>query len=140
MRLHFAAVPVLDSAEAEDGLNAFLASHRVVAIERYLVTDGPRSVWAVCVSYTDGAHTANPPTPGRKERVDYKEVLDPATFAVFARLREARKALAERDGRPRRRPRRRRACLGLGPFPARGVVLPSAGQGCLPPSRRRGRR
>lgn len=61
--------------------------------------DGANSFWAVCVAYLDG------PTPtasrkGGRQRIDYKEVLPPAQFKVFARLRELRKALAERDGVP----------------------------------------
>jgi len=36
----------------------------------------------------------------RKERVDYRETLTPEQFAVYARLREARKRIAERDGVP----------------------------------------
>lgn len=36
----------------------------------------------------------------RVGKVDYKEVLNADDFAVFARLRELRKQLAERDGVP----------------------------------------
>lgn len=34
MRFHFAAIPLLDSAAAERDLNSFLASHRVVSLDR----------------------------------------------------------------------------------------------------------
>ncbi len=100
MRLHFATVPVFSGTQAAEAeLNAFLASHRVDSVDRQLVVDGPRSAWAICVAYVDG------PEPGskaasKKGRVDYREVLPPEQFQVFARLRELRKKLAEREGVP----------------------------------------
>lgn len=97
MRLHFVTVPVFETAAAEDELNQFLASHRVLAVERALVNDGPRSVWAVCVSYLPAGGSA---LPIKKGRVDYREVLAPPEFALYARLRNLRKTLAERDGVP----------------------------------------
>ncbi len=54
MRMHFICVPVLDGGAAEGELNRFLASNRVLAVERQLVVDGTRSAWAVCVSYVEG--------------------------------------------------------------------------------------
>lgn len=35
-----------------------------------------------------------------KQRVDYKEVLSPEDFALFAKLRDWRKATAEQEGIP----------------------------------------
>lgn len=102
MRLHFVSVPVLASAASEDELNKFLGSHRVVAVDRQLVPDGSRSAWAVCVAYVDGAPAAAagaPDATGQK-RVDYREILPPAEFQVFAKLRDLRKKVAEHDGVP----------------------------------------
>lgn len=102
MRLHFITVPIHGSTAAEDELNQFLSTHRVVAVDRHLVADGPRSVWAICVSYVDGVAptTMLADANGKKARVDYREVLPDAEFQVFARLRNLRKELAERDGVP----------------------------------------
>jgi hypothetical protein len=106
MRFHFAAIPVHGGADAEQALNAFLSSHRALNVERHLIADGVQSVWAICVSYIDTASPAPTGTgasrggPGRKERIDYREVLDEAAFARFARLRAWRKLAADRDGVP----------------------------------------
>jgi superfamily II DNA helicase RecQ len=103
MRLHFVTVPLVDPAPAEAELNAFLAAHRVMAIDRQLVVDGSRSVWAVCVVWTPGATPAPADAPKKASagtRIDYREVLPEAQFAVFVRLRDLRKALSERDGVP----------------------------------------
>lgn len=105
MRLHFLTIPIHGSAAAEDELNIFLGSRRVVAVDRHLVPDGMRSAWAICVAYVDGSPVAASTSsgtadPGGKKNVDYKEILPPADFAVFAALRELRKKLAQRDGVP----------------------------------------
>ena len=101
MRLHFATVPIHDGAAAEEELNRFLATHRVVAIERQFVANGDRSAWAVCVSWvTTPGREEGAAGDGRKARTDYRELLSAEEFAVFVKLREARKALAERDAVP----------------------------------------
>ena len=70
MRFHFASIAVEDSGEAERELNTFLATHRVLGVERHLVPDGPRSRWAICVTYTDApaAPTARPAPGARRGR------------------------------------------------------------------------
>lgn len=55
MRLHFATIPIHDAQGPAAELNRFLASHRVLSVDRQLVQDGPRSAWAVCVAFVDGA-------------------------------------------------------------------------------------
>lgn len=48
MRLHFICVPVFDDGKAQAELNRFLATHRVVAVDRQLL-----AFRAVCASYAD---------------------------------------------------------------------------------------
>lgn len=50
MRMHFVAIPVLGNADMERELNQFLATHRVLSVDRHLVDNGAASVWAICVS------------------------------------------------------------------------------------------
>lgn len=97
MRLHFAHIPAQSPAEAEAELNGFLASHRVTAIDRQLVTTGPTPFWAISVTWLEDRAFVD---PKRGDRPDYRELLPEAEFTVFARLRAARKAWAERDGVP----------------------------------------
>ena len=97
MRLEFFSVPVRDGAAAARELNRFLASHKVSALERGLVQDGPNSCWSVCVTVVDDGAKGQ---GARKGRIDYREVLSAADFAVFAELRSLRKELAQRDGVP----------------------------------------
>lgn len=99
MKLHFVTVPIHNSSAAEGELNQFLSSHRVIAVDRQLVSDGARSAWAICVTYVPG-DAGTPVEASKKPRLDYRELLPAADFQVFARLRDLRKRLAEREGVP----------------------------------------
>ncbi len=96
MRLHFAIVPILSSQPAETELNRFLASHRIATIDRHFIADGERSAWAICVTYLD----TNSTPPSVKGRIDYRQILSPADFEVYARLRALRKEISEQEGVP----------------------------------------
>ena len=99
MKLRFFAVPMLDGDEESQELNRFLATNRVVTVERHFVADGPQSAWAICVGYLDrGGRPA--PEQGQAKRVDYREVLSESDFAVYAKLRSLRKLMADNDGLP----------------------------------------
>ncbi len=97
MKYRFFSIPAWDPAASQDELNRFLGAHRVLSVDREFVTDGRHSLWCLCVSYADG-ETAT--TPRSKARIDYREVLNDADFAVFAELRTLRKQLAEAEGLP----------------------------------------
>ena len=103
MKYHFVAVPALGGEAAAAELNRFLGAHRVTHVERAFVPDGPASFWSFCVTWQEGPTPQAAPVvnaPRDRKQVDYKELLTEAQFTVFARLRDLRKALAERDGVP----------------------------------------
>lgn len=77
------------------GLNDFLRCHKVIRITREWSQEG---AWAFCVEYVEGQ--INGRQEGATTKVDYKEVLTPEQFQIFARLRTLRKTLSERDGQP----------------------------------------
>ncbi len=103
MKYQFFQIPALEPTARAEELNRLLGQHRILSVDRHLVADGGRSFWAVAVCYAD-TETA-PGTPGeaasgRKAKVDYREVLNQADFAVYAALRTLRKELSEREGVP----------------------------------------
>lgn len=103
MKYQFFDIPARDSTSATATLNRFLAEHHVLSVDRQLIVDGQASYWAVSVSWVDGetaATAAASDGKGRKPKVDYKEVLSPPDFAVFAAMRDLRKQLAEAEGVP----------------------------------------
>ena len=98
MRFGFFAIPAQTPGPGQEKLNAFCAGHRVVSVEKQFVAQGVDSFWSICVTYVDG--TERPASGGRRERIDYKELLDERDFAVYAELRQLRKTLAEQEGVP----------------------------------------
>ena len=98
VRLKFFTVPVFGGTSATEELDRFLTGHRVVVIDKEFVPDGRGSVWALCVSYDEPGERTTSPRRGAK--IDYKEVLNEREFAVYARLRDLRKTLADKEGVP----------------------------------------
>ena len=99
MRFRFFTLPAFDPDAAQDALNAFCAQHRIVASDRHFVDRGGDSFWAVCITWVEGSAAAFP-VQGKRERVDYRDVLGEADFAAFSELRRLRKHLADREGVP----------------------------------------
>ncbi|MCK9296691.1 MAG: HRDC domain-containing protein [Desulfobulbaceae bacterium] len=103
LQYKFFSIAARGNPEDEGELNRFLRHNRILTIHRGFVQDGENSYWSLAVEYLGGAdRAAGQQTPGRsgKERVDYKEVLSPEDFALFARLREWRKDKADEAGVP----------------------------------------
>ena len=101
MAFRFFSIPVSDPEPVQTELNGFLAGKMVARVEREFVADGANSFWAVAVEYHAGSEGGK---AGGKDAarpgVDYREVLEPEDFAVFADLRELRKELAAQEGVP----------------------------------------
>jgi superfamily II DNA helicase RecQ len=101
MALRFFVIPVHDSGAFEQELNGFLASHKVVSIDRQLIDQGVNSFWAICVDYLSHAPgETNRNSNLSRKRVDYKAILPPEDFAVFSQLRDLRKELAQTEAVP----------------------------------------
>jgi superfamily II DNA helicase RecQ len=81
-----------------DELNTFLRSHRIVNVEKRLI-DGERGTgWLFLVEY--GGVEGSKSSSGGSQRVDYREVLNAAEYALFDKLRVLRKEIAEKQGIP----------------------------------------
>ena len=97
MRMKFFVVPALDPTAVEAELDRFLAAHRIVRIDRQLVTDRQGTFWVLAIEYAEQPTTAS---TNKRSRIDYKEVLSEDDFRVYAALRELRKEIAERESVP----------------------------------------
>lgn len=81
-----------DSRALEE-LNGFLRGHRILTLDR----EFHAGVWAFCITYQPPAGSR---TSESAPKIDYKEILDGKTFALFSKLREVRKVLAEKENLP----------------------------------------
>ena len=101
MGLHFVTIPARDAEAAERSLNGFLASHRVLSIERRFVDVGVNSFWAICVDYLEASAAASGPASTlSRSRIDYKTILSADEFDIFSGLRQLRKELAQAEAVP----------------------------------------
>ena len=77
-------------------LNRFLATHRIVNVEKRLI-DGERGTgWLFLVEYGAETKQQNQNAP----RIDYREVLNDQEYAAYEHLRQLRKTIAEQQGVP----------------------------------------
>ena len=102
MACRFFTVPAHASDKAQEELNRFLSSHRVLAVDRRWVDQGENSFWALCVDYLVSSAGSGPAGKdgSSRNRIDYREKLDRESFAVFAKLRELRKQIAPAEAVP----------------------------------------
>lgn len=101
MQIKIFTIPALAAKDPTDELNTFLRSNRVLEIKKEFVNGDNGAFWAICVTYLPAV--ASSPTPalgGRKEKVDYRQVLPEEEFVRFCELRKIRKKQAEDDGVP----------------------------------------
>lgn len=94
MRFKIFSIPIIGGSQIEQELNAFLSSKRVLEVEKQLISQGNSAFWSFCITYIEGGDF---PVKGK---VDYKELLDEASFRRFSRMREIRKRLAQEEGVP----------------------------------------
>lgn len=100
MQFEFFMVPVKDYETAQVELNKFLRSHRILTVQNEFVSHGGDSFWALSVEYLDVAGGGQKSSYGRKQKVDYRDVLSDTDFTIFSKLRELRKTIAESESVP----------------------------------------
>ena len=98
MQYKIFTIPVTDDGSSLEEMNHFLRSHKVLEAEQQLVSTKNGAHWHFCIKYLANALPDN--KPQNTPKIDYKEILDEKTFAVFSMLREIRKKIAEEDGMP----------------------------------------
>ena len=98
MQYKIFSIPLYGDKAQEDELNLFLRSHRIAAVDKHFSENA--SAWCFCVTYIESTTPSGFSPQTRKEKVDYKEILDEPTFARFSRLREARKQIAADEAIP----------------------------------------
>jgi superfamily II DNA helicase RecQ len=90
------AIPALGGEVQIEEMNNFIDNHRILNVSEQLIQNGNASFWSYCIRYT-GEQTAQ---EREKNKVDYRTVLDKASFERFSAMRVIRKDLAKKEGLP----------------------------------------
>jgi len=96
MQIKIFTIPVFDSNSEE--MNKFLRSHRILEVRQEFLQIQNSAYWSFCISYIQGEYANT--YKGKKEKVDYKSILDESTFAKFEKLRKIRRDIATKDAVP----------------------------------------
>ena len=101
MQWSFYRIPVA-GGDAAGEFNHFLRTVRVLTVHREFVSQGESSFWAMAVEYLPSAGTSpvSKKEPPVKSNVDFKSVLAPDDFTLYARLREWRKETGHTEAVP----------------------------------------
>lgn len=101
MAFEFIQIPANGQGSAKEELNKLLRNGRIASVKKEFVSNGEDSFWAFCIEFLDGSlGVADRVRSTSGPKIDYKEVLNEADFAVFARLRDLRKAVSDKEAIP----------------------------------------
>jgi len=99
MQWAFYRIPVT-GGDASAELNRFLRSVRVLNVHREFVGQGDASFWSIAVEYLPASGSTQTSSRNANSKTDFKALLPPEDFALFARLREWRKQTANTEAVP----------------------------------------
>jgi len=91
MQVKLFTIPINEIESYNEELNKFLRSHKIIEVDKHLVQNGVSYNWCFYISYIGITQNTKFST---KKKIDYMQVLDTATFAIFSKLREIRKQIA----------------------------------------------
>jgi superfamily II DNA helicase RecQ len=102
MPYRFFVIAIDDDGTAAAELNGFLRGRRVLSVDRHWVDQGTESFWSFCIDYLEssGGSSTGDKNGTRRGKIDYREILSPEDFAVFARLRQIRAEIAQNESIP----------------------------------------
>ncbi len=96
-------IPTLYPEAETAKLNHVLSTQAIASVKEQFVDDGQNSFWSVRVAIVENAtKTAIEASKSSKRSggVDYREVLSPEIFTIYAKLRTLRNAIAEQQSIP----------------------------------------
>lgn len=96
MQIKIFTIPCVESNESNEELNRFLRGNKIVNVEKQFYILNNQAYWTFCVIYLLSQNQVQT-SREKKDKVDYKSILDENSFAKFTQLRSLRKMLSEQD-------------------------------------------
>lgn len=99
MQVKIFDIPAICSEETVEQINKFLRGNRVLDVDRQFYQSSDNvGHWSLLITYLPTQNSYG--FQERREKIDYKNVLDETAFAKFTKLRMIRKQLADNDAVP----------------------------------------
>ncbi|MBQ9473831.1 MAG: HRDC domain-containing protein [Bacteroidales bacterium] len=98
MQYKIFTIPIVGGDDATENLNKFLRANKTVKVDKELAVSGDMTYWTFCVQYL--LPPLQVPFGEKKDKVDYKAVLNEEQFKLFSLLRKCRKAIADEEAIP----------------------------------------
>lgn len=99
MQVRVFTVPMMCGEEENEAMNKWLKGNRVVEVDRRFCEVGGAGYWTFCITAAEGAPapSAAATASSRREKVDYRNELEPAAFARFSAFRDIRKQISHEE-------------------------------------------
>jgi len=98
MQIKLLVVSIFNNENSLNELNKFLRSHRVLEVQQEFVSAENGSYWCFSIRYIQDNYSET--LFNKREKLDYRKILDDKTFLIFEKLRKCRKEIAKNDAVP----------------------------------------
>jgi len=88
MQIKVFTIEVMDPSDQIESMNKFLRSHKIIDVEKQFFTCQQSAFWSFCIRYVGGKANRN---FEKKEKIDYREVLDETAFKKYCQYRDIRR-------------------------------------------------
>jgi superfamily II DNA helicase RecQ len=96
MQIKTFTIPAFGGELLTEEMNVFLRTKKVLLVENQLISQPNGAFWCFCIRYVDDVVMAERDKP----KVDYRLILDEATFKTFSDLRVIRKQISITESIP----------------------------------------
>ena len=96
MQIKIFTIPIHGGELLTDDLNVFLRSKKILQVEQQLLPQEGSACWCFSIKYLDDLTM----TERERAKVDYKQMLDEASFQRFSKMREIRREIAQEEAIP----------------------------------------
>ena len=102
MQIKIFNIPIGAEDTQIEEMNHFLRANKIIDIKKEVAVVAGNSCWTFCITYmlSNRPVDADNARPGNSNKVDYKELLEPAAFERFSMFRKIRKQVADSEAIP----------------------------------------